>query len=101
METRVSAAEAKAQLSELVSRVAYGHERVIIERRGKPLAALIGIEELERLEPPTPKHPDLFDLLKGAAGDLSDEEIDAMVADIYAERERSIPRPSPFEDRLP
>ncbi len=46
----LSAADAKNHFSEVVHRVAYGHERVIIERRGKPLAAIIGLEDLRRLE---------------------------------------------------
>ena len=42
--------EAKAHLSELMARVGYGGERFVIERRGRPLAALVGVEDLERLE---------------------------------------------------
>ena len=50
MTTRVSAAHAKAQLSSLAAAVAYGGERVIIERRSEPLAALVSLSDLERLE---------------------------------------------------
>lgn len=49
MTRRVAAAEAKAKFSELVSRVAHGGERVIIERHGKPVAALVSIGELEQM----------------------------------------------------
>ena len=49
MVKRVSAAQAKAHLAELVASVAYKGERVIIERRGKPVAALVTVEDLERL----------------------------------------------------
>jgi prevent-host-death family protein len=48
MET-VNVAEAKSRFSELISRAASG-ERFIIQRREKPLVALIGTAELERLE---------------------------------------------------
>ena len=41
----IGVAEARDALSELVSRAAFGGERYVVERRGKPLAALIGIEE--------------------------------------------------------
>ena len=34
----------------MVNRVAYAHERVILERRGKNVAALVSIEDLELLE---------------------------------------------------
>ena len=37
----VSVAEAKQHLADLLGRVAYGHERVTITRRGKPMAILI------------------------------------------------------------
>lgn len=40
----------EARLSELMARAGYGGERFLIERRGRPLAALVGVEDLERLE---------------------------------------------------
>ena len=49
MAKRVSAAQAKAQLSALSAEVAYGGEHVVIERRGKPLVALVSIADLELL----------------------------------------------------
>ena len=48
MET-INVAEAKSRFSELISRAASG-ERFVIQRRERPMAALIGTEELERLE---------------------------------------------------
>ena len=48
MET-INVAEAKSRFSELISRAASG-ERFIIQRRERPVAALIGAVELERLE---------------------------------------------------
>jgi prevent-host-death family protein len=48
MET-INVAEAKSRFSELISRAASG-ERFIIQRRERPVAALIGTAELERLE---------------------------------------------------
>ena len=48
MET-INVAEAKSRFSELISRAATG-ERFIIQRRERPVAALIGTAELERLE---------------------------------------------------
>jgi prevent-host-death family protein len=49
MET-VSVVEARRMLSELLGRVAYARERVVVERKGKPMAALVSIEDLRRLE---------------------------------------------------
>ncbi len=42
-------AEVKARLSELLGRVRHGRERVIITRRGKPVAALVSIDDLRRI----------------------------------------------------
>ncbi len=46
----VNVVEARKNFSELVARVAFGGSRVIVERRGKPLAALISVQDLEKLE---------------------------------------------------
>lgn len=45
----VNVGEAKSRFSELISRAA-GGERFVIRRRGRPVAALIGVSELQRLE---------------------------------------------------
>jgi len=48
-ETRVPIGQAKRDISELVNRVAYGDEKVILTSRGKPKAALVSIADYERL----------------------------------------------------
>ncbi len=37
-------------LADAINRVAYANERIILERRGKGVAALVSIEDLELLE---------------------------------------------------
>lgn len=49
-ETRVSIGQIKRDISELVNRVAYGGERILLTSRGKPKAALVSVEDYERLE---------------------------------------------------
>lgn len=46
----VSVARAKNTLCSLINKVACGKTRVVLESRGKPKAALISTEDLERLE---------------------------------------------------
>lgn len=46
----MSLAEAKAHLSEVVSRVSSQHERVTVTVHGRPSAILLAPEDLERLE---------------------------------------------------
>jgi prevent-host-death family protein len=42
----MSTAEARENLAELVNRVAYGKERIVLTRHGKEVAALVPIEDL-------------------------------------------------------
>ena len=46
----ISLAELRAQLGEMVSRVSYKHDRVVITKHGKPVAALISADDLEFFE---------------------------------------------------
>lgn len=96
----VSVAQAKAQLSALMAAVVYGGDRYVIERHGKPTAALVSIDDLKRLE------QDRMDAappkgalaLAGAWADLlTDAEIDQFVAEVYAEREQDTGRPVNLE----
>jgi prevent-host-death family protein len=46
----ISTAEARKNLADLVNRVAYGKERVVLTRHGKQLCALVPIEDLSFLD---------------------------------------------------
>ena len=46
----IGIAHAKARLSELVNRVAFGNEYIILESRGKPKAALVSLEDLKHVQ---------------------------------------------------
>ena len=48
--TKLSAAEARNEFSEILNRAAFGKERIVLTRRGKDLAAIVPIEDLELLE---------------------------------------------------
>jgi prevent-host-death family protein len=50
MTREVPVTQARAELAELVSRVGYTGERILLTRHGKPLAALVPVEDLEALE---------------------------------------------------
>jgi prevent-host-death family protein len=47
---QVSLAEARDRLSSLVNDAAHGGQRIVLSSRGRPKAALIGMEDLGRLE---------------------------------------------------
>lgn len=46
----LDASAARDSMSETISRVSYGKERIVIRRHGKELAALVPIEDLRFLE---------------------------------------------------
>ena len=46
----VGIAEVKRSISTLVNRVAFGRERIILTSRGRPKAALVSIEDLQKLK---------------------------------------------------
>lgn len=49
MSAQVSIGQVKRDISELVNRVTYAGERIILTSRGKPKAALVSMEDYERL----------------------------------------------------
>jgi prevent-host-death family protein len=48
--TEIPLAVARKNFSDAVNRVAYGKDRVIFKRRGKGVAALVPMEDLELIE---------------------------------------------------
>ncbi|MFO7635485.1 MAG: type II toxin-antitoxin system Phd/YefM family antitoxin [Caldilinea sp.] len=50
MDATVSIGEVKRDISELVNRVAYGGERIVLTSRGKPKAVLVSVGDYERLQ---------------------------------------------------
>ncbi len=49
MDTQVSIGQIKRDISELVNRVTYAGERIILTSRGKPKAALVSMRDYEQL----------------------------------------------------
>lgn len=50
MTYEIPVTQARAALADLINRVVYGGERVVVTRHGKPLAALVSAADLERLQ---------------------------------------------------
>ena len=86
---RVSAAQAKARLPTLAAEVAYGGQRVVVERRGKPWVALVRVDDLELLEQhrTTSDRPLGALALVGAWNEVDDEVLDSLVEEMYTERD--------------
>ena len=48
--TKIGVSDARDHLSEVVDRVRYTHERVVLTKRGKDVGAIVSIEDLKLLE---------------------------------------------------
>lgn len=49
MPTTISTADARKHFADIVNKVAYGKETIVLTRRGQEVAALVSIDELELL----------------------------------------------------
>jgi len=80
VKSRVSIGRVKRDISDLVNRVAYGGERIVLTSRGKPKAAIVSVEDYQRLE---------RENIKVALAQWEDwlAESEALTAEILARRE--------------
>jgi len=86
-------ADVKTRLSEFINRVLYRDERIIISRRGKPIAALVSLEDLHRLEALEREEKRGDDsesdhaIMRAFGGWSTRDDLDELVTEIYANRE--------------
>ena len=50
MLNKITTADARKMLSNIINRVAFGDESFVLTRRGEPIAALVSIRELKLLQ---------------------------------------------------
>lgn len=77
--TVMNTIDAKEQFTDLVNRVVHNKERIILTRRGKEIAAIIPVEDLEVLQHSQDKH-DLYEAINAlkearAEGTISLEQL--------------------------
>jgi len=70
MTTTISTADARRHFAEIVNKVAYGKEPIVLTRRGQEVAALVSVDELELLQR-IEDHIDIVDAKK-ALDDLGE-----------------------------
>ena len=88
MVKKVSTVELRKDLAALLADVVDKGRHFVIEKRGKPLAALVRVEVLELIErqQTTSADPQGALALAGAWSELKDREMDALLADVNAKR---------------
>src|SRR5579872_3204167 len=72
MAEKVSAIDVRQRIGDLLNRVALRNDEFIIERKGKPLAALVAVERLDQMRELARRHA-LEPLEKPSSSSLDDE----------------------------
>jgi prevent-host-death family protein len=80
----VGAREARAQFADLLGQVHYGNQTVIIERAGKPMAALVPLEVVEQYVAARERFFAVVDEIRSQAPDVPEAEVEADVAEAIA-----------------
>ena len=80
MTDKVSTMDVRQRIGDMLNRVALRHDEFIIERKGKPLAALVPVERLEQMRRFARRHAlDFMDQQKPSA--LTHAEASELAAD--------------------
>ena len=80
MTGKVSTMDVRQRIGDLLNRVALRHDEFIIERKGKPLAALVPVERLEQMRRFARRHALEF-MDQQQPGDLTDAQASELAAD--------------------
>lgn len=73
---KLSTLDIRQRLGDILNRVALRHDQFIIERKGKPLAAMVPVERLEQMQRAARLH--LLDTLSRRAVEVSQTEADRL-----------------------
>lgn len=94
MADKVSTLEVRQRIGDMLNRVALRHDEFIIERKGKPLAALVPVERLEQMRRFARRHA-LGIMEQHRGGGLTDAEATelGLEAQRWARRHRRPSRP--------
>jgi len=82
---KISTLEVRQRLGDILNRVAHRNDQFIIERKGKPLAAVVPVERLEQMRRAARMH--LLQILERQMGKLSEAQA-ARIADEAKHRTR-------------
>ena len=94
MTEKVSTMDVRARIGDMLNRVALRHDEFVIERKGKPLAALVPIERLEQMRRFARQHAlEFLERQKGGPGEqLSEQEVMGVALDAQQTARRQIRR---------
>lgn len=81
---RIGAREARERFADLLGRVHYGGETVIVERSGKPMVAMIPVETYERLVAEREARFAVLERIRARLPEVPEEEVERDVAEAVA-----------------
>ena len=95
MSEKVSTMDVRARIGDMLNRVALRYDEFIIERKGKPLAALVPVERLEQMRRLAREHATEFlEGQKEALGNrLSDKEAMGIALEAQRAARQRVPKP--------
>ena len=79
MALQIGAKNARANFAELLGRVGFGREEIVIERSGKPMAVLIPMEVYEQLVAEREARFSIMDRIQSKQPSLPAEQVEADV----------------------
>ena len=88
MSQRISTIEVRQRIGDLLNRVALRNDEFIIERKGKPLAALVAVERLEQMQRFARRQALQF-MERQQAGPLSDRQANELAREAKGWARRS------------
>lgn len=93
MTEKVSTIDVRQRIGDMLNRVALRHDEFVIERKGKPLAALVPVERLEQMRRFARRHAlDFLEKQKGAPPSEGQAMELALEAQRWARRQGRKPR---------
>lgn len=81
MTTKISTAEVRLRIGDLLNRVALRGDEFVIERKGKPMAALVPVARLEQMRRAARTALAEFFATPPSKGDPSDDEVMRIAVD--------------------
>jgi prevent-host-death family protein len=101
MAVKVSTMDVRARIGDLLNRVALRHDEFVIERKGRPLAALVPVERLEQMRRFARRHAlDVLASQETRSGEpLSDREAMALAREAQTAARRKLHEATPRRKR--
>jgi prevent-host-death family protein len=81
MTIQISIGQVKRDISELVNRVAFGGERIVLTSRGKPKAVLVSLSDYEQILAQRKVRFAVVSEIRNAAPDLPLSEVEKEIAE--------------------